>query len=291
MILSMTGFGRGRSVDRSKNVVEVELKSVNHRFFEISPRLPSDLSFLEGRVTSHIRKKVARGKLFLTVIYQRGEYHDLILNEPLLKRYHLLIKTAGKKLGVKEEVRLNHLLSLPEIFIRHGNSNGSFSQWEVMRRALDQAVAGLLKTREQEGKALGKELNSRLTKIEQTVEKIAARDPRSIEEYKESLTRKMEELSQGTSLDPHRLQMEVALYMKNCDITEEIVRLRSHLDHFRNSLSSQEEMGRKLDFIAQELQREANTIGSKASDAMIARWVILVKSEIDKIREQVQNIE
>ncbi len=291
MIYSMTGFGRGRGADRNHNVVEVELKSVNHRFFEISPRLPSDLSFLEGRMTAHIRKKIARGKLFFTVVYQRGEYHDLILNEPLLKRYHLLIKTVQKKLGVKEEVRLNHLLSLPEIFIRQSHSKISFSQWQVVRQALDQAVAGLLKTRRQEGETLEKELKNRLNKVEQTVEKIASRAPHSIEEYRESLTHKMEEFSQGGSLDPQRLQMEVALYMKNCDITEEIVRLRSHLDHFKNSLSSQEEVGRKLDFIAQELQREANTIGSKASDALIARWVILIKSEIDKIREQVQNIE
>lgn len=291
MISSMTGFGRGRGVDRHKNIVEVELKSVNHRFFEMTPRLPNDLFSLEGKITSYIRREVARGKLFLTVISHRGTYQDLILNEPLSKRYYALIKKAQRTIGLKEEVRLGHLLSLPEIFIRKHNSNNVFSQWPVVKQALDHALGGLLKTRRQEGAVLERELRSRLLKVEQAVEKIAQRSPRAVQEYKESLVKKIRELSQGGTLDPQRMQMEVALYTKNCDITEEIVRLKSHIGHFQNSLSSEEEVGRKLDFIAQELQREANTIGSKASDAVIARWVILIKSEIDKIREQVQNIE
>lgn len=272
-------------------MIEVEIKSVNHRFFELSPRLPGDLSFLEGRIISYIRRKVSRGKLFLTVIYQRGEYHDLVLNEPLVERYHALIKKMQRKLGVKEEVRLSHLLSSPEIFIRRGNSAYSHSQWLVVQRALDQALTGLIRTRKQEGRVLEKEIRSRAQRIEQAVSNITKRAPRAIEEYKKSLARKMKEFSDDTALDPQRLQTEVAFYMKNCDITEEVVRIGSHLAHFRESIASQQEVGRKLDFIAQELQREANTIGSKANDAPIARWVILIKSEIDKIREQVQNIE
>ena len=289
--MSMTGFGKGRTVERDKSLIEVELKSVNHRFFELSPRLPSDLSYLEGRIVNHLRRRVARGKLFLTVILQRGSYKDLILNEPLAQRYYRLIKRLGEKMDLNNEIKIQQLLALPDLFIRRTEIIHSSRDWNRVKQTLDQALEQLLKTRQQEGKALEKELRHRIHRVEQAVDKIAKRTPQAIQEYQEALVQKMKALSEEQTLDSQRVQTEIALYVKNGDITEEIVRIRSHIAHFRESLLSHHEVGRKLDFIAQELQREANTIGSKVNDASTARWVILMKSEIDKIREQVQNVE
>ncbi len=292
MILSMTGFGRGRAEDPRKNAVEIELKSVNHKFFEITPRLPNELSYLEGAIAGYIRHKVSRGKLFMTLVYQRSSFDDLALNESLAKRYYRLIHQLQKKLGLEGPVRLEHLLSVPEIIYRQRQETHVF-RWPLVRKALDRALIGLIRTRKREGRFLENELKTRIMRVAHLVQKITTQAPKCVQRYKENLVERMKELHAAGNgiLDAKRLETEVALYAKNCDITEEIVRLRSHLVHFRQSLSSKQEIGRQLDFIAQELQREATTIGSKTPDAQIARWGILAKSEIEKIREQVQNIE
>jgi len=292
MIRSMTGFGKAE-YKYTTGKITVELKSVNHRFFELSPRMPSGISFLEDKVRSYINTKIKRGKVNLNIAIEGNHILDksLTINKPLAKKYHALLSALKKELGMERGVSLDYLLSMPEVLISHCAVADSEKVWQHIKIALDKAVDNLISAREAEGAALCKDMRKRAQAISKVTDEIKAQAPLVVKKYKENLKEKIAQISPSVKLDEGRLEQEVTIFAKNCDITEEIVRLKAHINNFDHILSSAKEAGRQLDFTAQELFREINTIGSKAQDVNISKRVIQVKEEIEKIREQVQNVE
>jgi len=293
MIRSMTGYGRGEAKGRF-GTIKAEIKSLNNKFFEVVPRLPGALSMFEDRVREHIQKKIKRGRVNLSVNYdetpssaRKQATLDKRLASALLKE----IKSFGKANHLRGGIDINRLVMLPGV-INYGSPTVDATElWASLKKALDEAIKNMDESRINEGKHLSKDLFLRVAKIEKSIDVIEKRSKTSVEHYKKALSKKIKELSGGIEIDKERLAQEVALYAKNCDITEEVIRIKSHAISFEKSLSSGGEKGKTLDFVAQELIREINTVGSKANDFQISNHVILIKGEIEKIREQLKNIE
>lgn len=293
MIRSMTGYGCGEAKGRF-GTIKVEIKSLNNKFFDIIPRLPAGLGMFEDRVREYMQKKVKRGRINLSVNYDespsRMRKHaalDKNLASALLKE----IKSFGKKHNLKGDIDVNRLMMLPGVITYENPKTDTGELWTNLKRALDEAIKRLDESRRGEGKRLSKDILFRVIKIEKSIESIEKRFSKSVERYRTELSKKIKELSGGVEIDGEKLAQEAALYAKNCDITEEIIRIKSHVISFEKSLTSGGEKGKTLDFVAQELIREINTIGSKANDFPISSHVIVIKSEIEKIREQLKNIE
>jgi len=293
MIRSMTGYGRGE-VSGKFGVIKVEIKSLNNKFFDIVPRIPGSLGMFEDRVREYMQKKVKRGRINLFVTYddtagkpQKRVTFDKKLASSLLKE----IKSFKKGQDLKSDIDINYLMSLPGIVTYETPRMDTGEVWSSLKKALDAALKDLDESRRNEGSNLSKDLFSRVKKIEKSIETIEKRSSRSVEHYKSELSNKIKELSGGIEMDKERLAQEVALYAKNCDVTEEITRIKSHVIGFEKSLTSGGEKGKTLDFVAQELIREINTVGAKSSDFQISSHVINIKGEIEKIREQLKNIE
>ncbi|MBU4377290.1 MAG: YicC family protein [Candidatus Omnitrophica bacterium] len=293
MIRSMTGYGRGEAKGRF-GTIKVEIKSLNNKFFDIIPRLPNGLNIFEDRVREYIQKKIKRGRINLSVNYDespaRARKHaalDRNLASALLKE----IKSFGKEHNLKGDIDINRLMMLPGIITYENPKTDTGELWANLKRALDEAIKKLDESRISEGKRLSKDLFLRVVKIEKAIDAIEKRSSKSVEHYKAKFSKRIKELSGGVEIDKEQLAQEVALYAKNCDITEEVIRIKSHAVSFEKSLTSGGEKGKTLDFVAQELIREINTIGSKANDFPISNHVIAIKGEIEKIREQLKNIE
>ncbi|MDD5680891.1 MAG: YicC family protein [Candidatus Omnitrophica bacterium] len=293
MIRSMTGYGRGEASGKF-GTVKVEIKSLNNKFFDIVPRMPGGLSMFEDRVREYIQKKVKRGRINLSVNYdeifdrpQKKAVLDKKLATSLLKE----IKSFKKAQSLKGDVDINHIISLPGVINYESPKIDSGEMWASLKRALDAALKDLDRSRRSEGKNLSRDIFSRVKKIERSIDAIDKRSAKGVEHYKDELSKKISELSGGIEIDKERLAQEVALYAKNCDITEEVTRIKSHVASFEKSLASGGEKGKTLDFVAQELIREINTVGAKSSDFQISSHVINIKGEIEKIREQLKNIE
>ncbi len=293
MIRSMTGYGRGERKGKF-GTIKVEIKSLNNKFFEVVPRVPGALSMFEDRLREYIQKRVKRGRVNLFVNYDEAPSRirkqatlDRHLASALLKE----IKSFGKANNVKGDIDINRLVMLPGV-INYGSPTVDATElWASLKKALDDAIKRLDESRINEGRHLSKDLFLRVSKIEKSIDAIEKRSSKSVAHYKAELSKKIKELSGGIEIDKERLAQEVALYAKNCDITEEITRIKSHAISFEKSLTSGGEKGKTLDFVAQELIREINTVGSKANDFQISNHVILIKGEIEKIREQLKNIE
>lgn len=294
MIKSMTGYGRGETKGRF-GVIKAEIKSLNNKFFDIVPRLPSSLGIFEDRTREYVQKKVKRGRVNLSVSYDEApaiERKYVLLNKHLASAILKEIKSFGKEHSLRGEIDINQLMTLPGVITYESLKADTGELWSNLKRALDEAIRKMDESRISEGKRLSKDLSSRVGKIKKSIRAVEKSSSKSVEYYKTALSKKIKELSGGgVEIDRERLAQETALYAKNCDITEEITRIRSHIVCFEKSLASGGEKGKTLDFAAQELIREINTIGSKASDFTIARHVIIIKAEIEKIREQLKNIE
>ncbi len=292
MIKSMTGFGKG-VVNFKDARISVEVKTFNHKFFELSCKLPQNLQPLEEQIKKIIRKKVRRGKLYLWVNYEQtyDKSLDIKLDEKKLKRYYTLLKNVKKKFDLKDEITLNQLLSFPDIIVCEPKKENIKHLQRCTLAALEKALNNLVRMRRKEGSALNKDLLLRLRNISKSVGKIKGFLPKEINRYKQNLKKKVGKSQDKNGLRRERVEAEVALFAKNCDITEELTRISAHLVNFRNTLKSPNEVGKVLDFIAQELHREINTVGAKSSDFQISKEVIFVKGEVEKIREQMQNIE
>lgn len=293
MISSMTGYGRGE-VTRGKITAVAELRSVNNRYFELSARLPRSMTLREGEVKEIIRKRFSRGKVnvALTVSQDNADEIPLKINRSAAKSYFRLLNDLKKTVKSKEKISINHLLQFQDIIEVNEFTKGDDKEWEMVKEALQIALEEASRMRKLEGSELMKDLKARVRKIEDelaSVEKLAGE---WLPVARKNLEQRVKDLSiEPSVIDARRLEAEFALLVDKIDITEEIVRFHSHNKFFIDTLRSDDAVGRKLNFLVQEMNREANTIGSKADNSDIAHRVVGIKEELEKIREQLQNIE
>jgi uncharacterized protein (TIGR00255 family) len=290
--LSMTGYGRA-SKRTSVGDVTVELRSTNHRYLELDARLPNGLTLLQGRLTELVRRQIRRGRVEAQIAVQFGrrDSRQVTFDEALLKRYHHALVTLQRRFGLKGDVTLDHLLALPQALTIAEERTPAEELWEPIRQTAERAVRELVRSRRREGGKLVKDLRAQLTEIERHLRAVKKRLPKAFEEQKRRLRERLQELlGPGSAGTPGQLEQAAAL-AKDADVNEELVRLESHLTHVRQSLAGRALVGKRLDFIAQELMREANTMGAKVNDAEAAQHVVSIKGCIEKIREQVQNLE
>jgi len=292
LIRSMTGFGKGEIKFPGGQII-VEMKTVNHKFFDASLKLPETITPFEDRIKEVLQKKINRGKVNVSMIYENNASKSEVvaINKKLARSYHSGIVELKKSLGLKEPVGLKELISLPGVINYAATKESLTMLWPKIEKALSAALASLIADREKEGTALQKDFFKRIASIDKMLTEIRSRSHLSIKEYRERFAKRVRGLASGHKIDKGRLEMEVAIFAKNIDISEEITRLKNHLVNFKRTVGGSGETGKKIDFIAQELHREINTIGSKASDFKISKNAIEIKSEIEKIREQAKNIE
>lgn len=292
MIKSMTGYGGAKRTDE-ENEFSVELRSVNNRYLDTSVRMPRGFLFAEDSLKAAVQSHISRGKVdvFVNVSSALGSDITITVNETLAAAYKTAIDHIAEKLGVSSEVSAYKIAKLADVLTLDKNELDKEKTLERLMMVTQAALEDFDAMRIREGEKLYEDISSRLDSIEKGLAFIEQRSPQTVSEYRERLTRKMQEVLENTQLDESRILTEAALYADRIAVDEETVRLRSHISQMRGMLKSDAPVGRKLDFIVQELNRETNTIGSKCSDNEITKVVLETKSEIEKIREQVQNIE
>lgn len=291
-VQSMTGYGRG-TARAAIGTVTVEARSTNHRYLELETRLPNGLAALQARLAELLRRSFRRGRVDVSVTVQEvvRDRRRVVFDEALLERYHRALVEMKGRFGLKGPVTLDHLLALPQAVAVAEERVPAEQMWEPIRRASAAAVRDLVRARTREGARLVEDLNRQVQTIERHVRAITARQPKALAEQRRQTRRRLQELL-GTKGRSSVAQLEeVAAVVKDADIHEELVRIASHLAHVRQTLAGRGLVGKALDFIAQELTRETNTIGAKVSDPQAARHVVEIKGCIEKIREQVQNLE
>ncbi len=292
MIASMTGFGRAEYKEEELEVV-VEIRSLNHRFLEVEVRGPKSVLAFEQDIKELVRSRVSRGRISATIVL-KGEPEAavaLTLDKPLAATYVRLLRELKDDLGINGEVGLQQLLSFPEIFTVESTKPSDDQAWRCIRKTVERALDDLIDMRLREGEEIKKDLVARVNAIDEMVRRIEAHSQAKSQEVFQKLKQRVHELVSGETLDDGRLEMEVALLAERVDVTEECIRFKSHNTLFRELLEKETSEGRKLNFLLQEMHREANTIGAKASDSQIAHWVVEIKEEVEKLREQIQNIE
>ena len=294
MIKSMTGFGRGESTDGIHNF-NLEIKTVNHRYNDIIIiKMPKHISYLEEKIKKIIKDRINRGRV---EVYINLEYIDesgieVKVDIPLAKAYKSGMERIMKELDIEDSIKLSHILSVSEIIKTERKELDEDITWNCLSTAIEMALDNVINMRINEGINLKNDMETQLIKIEGMIKEIEERSPLVVLEYKEKLKDRIVEILDGDcNIDEERINYEVAFFADKSDINEEIVRLKSHIKQFSRSLEEEKPIGRKLDFLTQEMNREVNTIGSKANDLIICNNVVDIKSELEKIREQVQNIE
>lgn len=292
MIRSMTGYGRAQEVRGGKDIT-VELRSVNHRYFEFSARVPRGCGYLEDKLKGLVQAAASRGKVEAAVLLQTVDSPDtqVVVNTALAREYLDALRGMGEELGLPDDLTLSKVARLGDIFTLRRGPEDEDKLWEDVSAVARQAAEKFVQMRQTEGAKLREDILRRLITIEEKVGEVERRSPETVAEYRARLTARMEELLGKAGVEPQRILAEAAIVADRWAVDEETVRLRSHISQLRTVLDSPESVGRKLDFLVQEMNREANTIGSKAQDVAIAQVVVDIKSEIEKIREQVQNIE
>ena len=289
---SMTGYGKGvASLDGRE--LTVELKSVNHRFLDVSMRLPRVLSCIEDPIRQTIAARLARGHVDVFVNYRntRSDAKTVLVDGALLSAYVKAARTANETLVLKDDLTLSNVLRLPDVTEIVPADEDTDALVALAREATDLALNGLIEMRAAEGMRLRAALLSGVSAMDGYREEILVRAPFVAEEYRQKLNERIESVLTNTEIDRARLATEVALFADRCCIDEELVRLKSHIAQFRIYLDSEEPIGKNMDFIVQEMNRECNTIGSKANDAALTKSVLACKAEIEKLREQIQNVE
>jgi len=291
MMKSMTGYGSGE-FSVAGRVYSVEIKSVNHRYIDFSMRVPDRLiAGLEGKIRGELKNRFSRGYFSVSIYPSGGDEGVLQLNVDLAREYHAGLVQLCRELGLAEKVDLSHLISFKDIFAaRREREKDDEGGWEIVKSALGKALTALSAMRGVEGEELSGDISTRLSLLEKSMKDVEERTPLVADHYRERMIERIASLT-DTEFDEGRLLTEVALFAERSNITEELVRIKSHIDQFRKMLHLDEPVGRRLDFLCQELQREINTIASKANDVEIAHHVVEMKGELEKIREQVQNIE
>lgn len=292
MIRSMTGFGRGEATVDGRDIT-VEIKSVNHRYFEFNCRTTRGFGFLEEKLKSYIKERVSRGKIDMFVSLSQKEDTEAIvkINPSLALGYINALKKLSDEYGVKDDISVSTVSSYSDIFQVHKAPEDEEEVWNAVKPVLDTALNNFIAMRETEGEKMKADVMSRAKHILSIVDEIESRSPERVKEYEARLKERIEELLGSAEYDEQRVITEVAIFADKVAVDEETVRLRSHFDQLKSLMDSDGEVGRKLDFIIQEMNREANTIGSKANDSSLSHMVVDIKAEIEKIREQIQNIE
>ena len=288
----MTGYGRAVRLLNGREIT-VELRSVNNRYLDCTVKLPRIFSFAEDPIRQCVKQRVARGKVdvFVTVNFEALSDVDIRVNRPVLEGYLDAMKSIAADYGVRDDISVCALSRLPDVFTVQKQQQDEEQAVQDLLAVTGEAIDAFNAMREREGEALANDLRSRAGTILGLVEQIEARSPITLAEYRERLTARMNEVLENTQIDEARILTEAAIYADKIAVDEETVRLRSHLAQLESMLDTGGPIGRKLDFLMQEMNREINTVGSKASDLAQAKTVVEVKAELEKIREQMQNIE
>jgi uncharacterized protein (TIGR00255 family) len=292
MIRSMTGYGRGE-VQVPGGACVVEVRSLNHRYCEIAVKTPRSFAAVENRIRDLIRSRFSRGRfdVHLSVDFSPSASRRLVVDRALARQLYVALTDLGRELGLSGQVSLATLLELREVVRVEENEHQSENMWPAIQEALEMALTNLERMRLSEGEALGRDLLQRVQRIEDWQTQIKNRLPALLVEYRQKLEGRINRLFGDLEIDPARLAQEVVFYAERSDVTEEMTRLHTHLNEFRRLLHATEPVGRKLDFLLQEMNREINTTSSKVADSEVAALVVDIKSELERIREQAQNIE
>lgn len=292
MIRSMTGYGRSQQVLDGREVT-VEIKSVNHRFFEFSARTPRSMGFLEEKLKSYVQRRVGRGKVDVSVsiVTLSGVSAGVLVNHELAGAYLSSLRGLAAELGVQDDLTLSALARFSDIFIQSKPQEDEDEIWGSVQMVLSEALERFVDMRQREGEQLCGDILSHLDAIERMAGEVEQRSEKTVADYRQRLYNKIAEILADNRMDEQRILTEAALFAERIATAEETVRLGSHLTQFRDIMASGGAVGRKLDFLVQELNREVNTIGSKAQDSIVTALVVEMKSEIEKIREQIQNVE
>ena len=292
MVRSMTGYGKGIAENDDARVT-VEMKSVNHRYLDLNIKLPKKLNFIENLIRNRIGESVFRGKVdvYITLAEHSDACYSVSINNAIAAEYFESIKNMSDKLGIENDIRASSLVRLPDVIEIEETDTDEDSLKNLVFEALDKSIDQFVESRISEGMRLERDLISKMDEMLHLVDRLDKRSPQIIDEYKQRLTSKINDLLGDNNIDENRIAQEVTIYADKICIDEEMVRLRSHVDETRAVFDLDNEVGRKLDFLAQELNREANTILSKSTDVEIADIGITLKTLIEKVREQIQNIE
>ncbi len=289
---SMTGYGRSRQVLDGREIT-VEIRSVNHRYLEYSARIPRMYGYLEEKLKTFLQSSVSRGKVEVTVTIQNLTGGDTVvqINQALAKGYLDAMRSQAESLGLKDDLTLSTLTRFNDVFTLQKLEEDQQVIWNSVQQVAQQALDQFLEMRRREGERLKLDLLQKLELLNGHVASVEEQSPKTVAAYRERLLQKMEELLADRCIDQQRILLEAGLYAEKIAVDEETVRLKSHLEQFAQMMEQSGPVGRKLDFLVQEINRETNTIGSKAQDLAVTRRVVEMKSEIEKIREQIQNIE
>ncbi len=287
---SMTGYGRGETTSHALDIL-VEVKAVNNKFLDSNIRIPKELSALEDRLRKMVTANLDRGKIdmFITVDWLEGAPRKVVVDKALAKAYHEAMTELAAEIGMPSDIGVSRLASFPDVINIKDVPPNIEEIWEVLKESAQKALEALVAMRESEGRTLVEDLKARISTVSERLSEVEVLLPEGVPAYREKLMKKLEEIKM--TVDETRFAQEAALMAEKCDCTEETVRLRSHISQFKGMLKVEGPIGRKMDFLVQEMNRETNTIGSKSQDVRITGLVLELKSEIEKIREQIQNIE
>lgn len=292
MLKSMTGFGRAQK-EIDGYLISVEIKSVNHRYFEFSSRVPRQYGFLDEKLKSFINSRVSRGKIecYVSIEALNTDTANVVVNHTLADAYVNALKEIAVTYNLKDDYGTSTISRFPEVLVVRKSDEDEEKLWEYVKEVCSDAIDKFVAMRTVEGSKMKDDIYSRGQYILDCVSYIEERSPQTVKEYNDKLVERVHELLGDVSLDESRILQEVAIYADKVAVAEETVRLRSHIEQLNTFISSDEPVGRKMDFLVQEINRETNTIGSKANNVDIARKVVDIKAEVEKIREQIQNIE
>lgn len=292
MLKSMTGYGRREEITGGKKIT-TEIKSVNHRYADYNIKVQRHLGFLEDRIRKYVSQYITRGKVDIYVNVESYDTADkeIKLNSAMAQNYINALIELRDEFGLKDDITVSSVAKNPDIFKTERVEEDEESLWQSVETVLDKAVGDFAAMRLREGERIEKDLKARIEYMRELVKTVDERSPQTVKEYSDKLYEKIKEILDGREIDDSRILTEVAIYADKVAVNEETVRLGSHFEEFDKIISSGEPAGRRLDFLIQEINREVNTIGSKASDIEIAKTVVTLKGEIEKLREQIQNIE
>lgn len=292
MIRSMTGFGRDHRIIDGREYL-VEIRSVNSRYYEFNAKLPRQYMFLEEKLKSLVKSKMSRGKVEVSLsIYNIGSIETAVsVNDAVVENYINVLRATGEKFGLKDDLTMSTVFRMTDAFTIVRAETDEDKIWAAVKETAEAALERFVAMREAEGVKMKEDVLEKLANIEKMTLQVCEYAPETVTAYREKLFAKMQEILENKQIDEQRILLEAGIYAEKIAVDEETVRLKSHFVQFRDMMNSDEPIGRKLDFLVQEMNREVNTTGSKAQDLRITRLVVDMKSEIEKIREQIQNIE
>ena len=292
MLKSMTGYGRAQKILNGRDIL-VEIRSVNHRYYEYSSRIPRTYSYIDEKLKALLKNSISRGKVeaAVTINNIEGKDTEIAINKGVAEGYVAALRSVSEELKLADDLSLSKLMKLPDIFTVQKTPDDEEQVWNDVAEVAQEAVDKFVEMRSTEGERLKNDITEKADGILRMVMEVERLSPITVENYRNRLYKKLSEVLENKDIDEQRILTEAAIFSEKIAVDEETVRLRSHISQLKNMLNSNEAVGRKLDFIVQEMNREVNTIGSKAQDLNITKIVVDMKAEIEKIREQIQNIE